>query len=146
MCCAALFFLYPNTSDSRSSKKALIALEGHQDKEPTSVTSWVFNKLHGWPAVSYEWYPGFTPKARISLVWYSLSMRMWACLERWTMPWDYCHLLCISQGGHFSTEQCKKQVCKFGGSLTLVVLRCCYSNSTIALWNKSCSPVKVKKA
>lgn len=37
--CAVLFFLYPNTSASRSSKKALTALEGHQDKEPTSVTS-----------------------------------------------------------------------------------------------------------
>lgn len=74
VCCAALFFLYPNTSESesRSSKKALIALEGHQDKEPTLVTSWVSNKLHWWPAVSYKWYPGFTLKARISLVWYSL--------------------------------------------------------------------------
>lgn len=39
VCCAVLFFLCPNISDSRSSKKALIALEGHQDKEPTLVTS-----------------------------------------------------------------------------------------------------------
>ena len=144
--CAVLFFLYPNISDSRSSKKALVALEGHHDKEPTSATSWVSNKLQWWLAVSYEWYPGFTLKARISLVWYSLSMRMWAWLETWTMPWDYCRLLCISQGGHFSTEQCKRQPCKFRGSLTLVVLHYCYSNGTIALWNSSCSPIEVTKA
>lgn len=39
VCCTVLFFLYPNISDSRSSKKALIALEGHQDKEPTHFSN-----------------------------------------------------------------------------------------------------------
>lgn len=38
MCCTVLLFSYPNISGSRSSKKALIALGGHQDKEPTAVT------------------------------------------------------------------------------------------------------------
>lgn len=67
MCCTVLFFLYTNISDSRSSKKALIALEGHQDKEAPAATHWGSNELHWWAAINYKWYPVFLWKP-----WYCL--------------------------------------------------------------------------